>query len=128
MTDKDYIDHAINSIVFLHKYDESYKITKAAREKEEELFQGSIQFLKNLSLGKSESHIKTFTQTEQDFIDRVKEIKKGEVSNLELSRSDIVITFRSPFINGYVLDAHTWTYPCPSLNLIEEIRKISGEW
>ena len=71
MTDKDYIDHAINSIIFHHKYDESYKITKAAREKEEELFQGSIQFLKNLSVGKSESHIKTFTQTEQDFINRV---------------------------------------------------------
>lgn len=128
MTDKDYIDHAINSIIFLHKYDESYKITKAAREKEEELFQGSIQFLKNLSVGKSESHIKIFTQTEQDFINRVKEIKKGEVSNLELSRSDIVITFCSHFVNGYVLDEHTWTYPYPSLNLIEEIRKISGEW
>ena len=54
MTDKDYIDHAINSIIFLHKYDESYKITKAAEEKEEELFQGSIQFLKNLSVGKDE--------------------------------------------------------------------------
>ena len=128
MTDKDYIDHAINSIIFLHKYDESYKITKAAREKEEELFQGSIQFLKNLSLGKSEPHIKTFTQTEQDFIDRVKEIKKGEVTNLEMSRSDIVITFRKTFINGYVLDAHTWTYPYPSLNLMEEIRDISKEW
>ena len=101
MTDKDYIDHAINSIIFRHKYDESYKITKAAREKEEELFQGSIQFLKSLSLGKSEFHIKTFTQTEQDFIDRVKGIKKGEVSNLELSRSDIVITFRSPFIKRW---------------------------
>ena len=128
MTDKDYIDHAINSIIFHHKYDESYKITKVAEEKEEELFQGSIQFLKNLSVNKDEPLVKSFTKTEQDFIDRVKEIKKGEVSNLELSRSDIVITFRSPFINGYVLDAHTWTYPCPSLNLIEEIRKISKEW
>lgn len=128
MTDKDYIDHAINSIIFLHKYDESYKITKATREKEEKLFQGSIQFLKNLSVGKDEPLIKYFTETELDFINRVKEIKKGEVSNLEMSRSDIVITFRSPFINGYVLNAHTWTYPCPSLNLIEEIRKISKEW
>ena len=128
MTDKDYIDHAINSIIFLHKYDESYKITKAAREKEEELFQGSIQFLKSLSVNKNEPHIKYLTETGLDFINRVKEIKKGEVSNLEMSRSDIVITFRSPFINGYVLDAHTWTYPYPSLNLIEEIRKISEEW
>ena len=128
MTDKDYIDHAINSIIFHHKYDESYKITNTAREKEEELFQGSIRFLKNLSVGKSESHIKTFTQTEQDFINRVKEIKKGEVSNLTLSKADIVITFRSPFINGYVIGEHSWTYPCPSLNLIEEIRKISEEW
>ena len=128
MTDKDYIDHAINSIIFHHKHDESYKITKTAREKEEELFYGSIQFLKKLSVNKDEPLIKFFNQTEQDFIDRVKGIKKGEVSNLGMSRSEIVITFRSPFINGYVLDAHTWTYPCPSLNLIEEIRKISGEW
>lgn len=54
--------------------------------------------------------------------------ERGEVSNLKMSRSDIVITFRSPSINGYVLGAHSWTYHCPSLNLIEEIRKISGEW
>lgn len=56
MTDEDYIDHAINSIIFHHKYDESYKITKAAKEKEEEFFQGSIRFLKNLSVNKSDKN------------------------------------------------------------------------
>jgi hypothetical protein len=63
MTDKDYIDHAINSIIFHHKYDESYKITKDAEEKEEELFHGSIQFLKKLSVNKNDWH---YVKSEED--------------------------------------------------------------
>lgn len=120
---KELAEYLFLCVTFHHDFDESYKITPAATDKEIELYKKSIDYLKEIiNEYKKEKHV-VLTKEEQEFIDKVKE-EKQNISSLKISKSEIVIKFKDLILNGYVVNGHTWTYPYPSFALMNEIRKM----
>jgi len=126
---KELAEYLLLCVTFHHDFDESYKITPAATDKEIEMYKKSIDYLKEIinEYKRLEEHI-VLTEEEQEFFDKCKALKKGSVQELQVSRSKIVIRFADTIINGCVFDGHTWTFQSPSDDLIYKMRNFFKEW
>ena len=126
---KELAEYLFLCVTFHHDFDESYKITPDATDKEIEMYKKSIDYLKEIinEYKRLEEHI-VLTEEEQEFFDKCKALKKGTVKELQISRLEIEIRFADTIINGCVFDGHTWTFPQPSDDLIYKMRNFFNEW